>query len=82
MSRLGCDHDDRELDSALICNACNAEKQIAGDALAAALKSWVDVMEEMRSDPADPVTAIREKYHGKRLAQSRAALEAWQKADG
>lgn len=40
----------------------------------AALASWVKVMDDMDSDPDDPATAIRQQYHGKRIAQTREAL--------
>lgn len=52
----------------------------AFDMMQAALESWVGVMDKMSQDPDDPVTQIREQYHGKRLAQSREAIEAAKKA--
>ena len=55
-------------------SALGAEKHL-NFLLTRALKSWVDVMDHLSQDPDDPAVVIRNQYHGKRLAMSRAALE-------
>lgn len=55
----------------------NAFLMAAAPELRAALKAWLRYFDELDaiSDPNDPLVIQRKKFHGRRLAQTRAALE-------